>query len=1186
MTVKIAEGFVEVTARTDEAGAEKSAEKAGSTSGERFSRSFGRSSTRGLSRHRNMTVSKFATTGDRAGSVFARRAARAVFTSKATSSAAADSGKRAGSAFTRSVEDTAGKTRPLRGFFSRMRGDSAREGGGIGGRFTKSLTKSVTGGLGALSGTVGKSFASMTRHPYLLVAAVAAAFAALPAIGAAAGTALALAFGGGIATVGIVAAAQADKVKTAFSDLKNHVVSTMKEIAKPLEGTLVSVADDAKSVFDSLAPNLKTAFKDMAPALEDFSSQLMGAFKGGSVIDSATGAFTALLNDLGPKLGPIFKDMGSALNDLFSTIQDNPGIFNGIITGALKLVTGVIRMVDWLSKAYVWINDKLPGGVMTLVSPLGSLLLNLDKTGGKASGLKDKLKTMGEAFKQAWGFIKDGAQAVKDAVLPILEDIQSSLADSNVLAKVQQWWDQIAEIVQLAGEFLGTVMKGIAKALTWVWDNFGGQIKSIFSGLWAAVSGIITGAFEVIKGIFNTFIGVFTGDWKRAWNGIKQVFSGFWTAIKGILLGALEIIKGLLSAALTIIKGIWGAVWGWVSSFFGGIWDWIVAKVVAAKNWVVTSVTALRDRAVEIFTNIRDWVLARVLYLKRRAQLAFHQARLRILKTVMVLRRKATEFFTNIRDWILARVTYLKRRAQLLFHQARLMILKTVFNLRRKAVDIFTTIRDWIVDRAKGLRDRVTGAVATLKDKVIDAFSKAKDGVKKAWNKLEGVAKAPVSFVIDTVYNSGIVGVWNKIADKVKGLGTLDKFSPEGFAKGGITDATSGATFPGFSSKDDQLAKVRSGEGVLVPEAVDSLGPKFVHTANRLKGRAGNLLQGLAPGFDKGGIIGQVSSFASSLKDGFKDGFTKAAKKAMDPLVDTIKSKFGTDGFRGIPTKMVQAWIPKILSHMKPFGQELEGGKGVKAVPKIAEKYIGDFGGSDYNNKFTRAFGMPGQPWCAMFASEVIKEAKAQKAYNNTRSAAVATFNSRMRSVPHSSRRTGDLATYRGNGHINIVKDKNTTIGGNESNRVRKQHGYVNSATAILRPGKYAKGGIVGGNIPRGGFVDFLHQDKRESPHAPLGLQEMREITSAPPWSKGSHDVGGVLPHGTMAVNQSGQAEVVQTLDQLKALLAAGGGTTIILQDGAIRVDASDIQDVQRFVNMLRNLPQTARQFGARTVTR
>ncbi len=82
------------------------------------------------------------------------------------------------------------------------------------------------------------------------------------------------------------------------------------------------------------------------------------------------------------------------------------------------------------------------------------------------------------------------------------------------------------------------------------------------------------------------------------------------------------------------------------------------------------------------------------------------------------------------------------------------------------------------------------------------------------------------------------------------------------------------------------------------------------------------------------------------------------------------------------------------------------------------------------------------------------------------------------------------------------------------------------------------------------------------------------------PWV--SRDMGGLLPDGVGALNTSGTAEVVSTLDQLKALVAAGKGSTYIFKEGSIVLDASKIKSIQDLVEMIDALKVTSRQFGAR----
>ena len=87
-------------------------------------------------------------------------------------------------------------------------------------------------------------------------------------------------------------------------------------------------------------------------------------------------------------------------------------------------------------------------------------------------------------------------------------------------------------------------------------------------------------------------------------------------------------------------------------------------------------------------------------------------------------------------------------------------------------------------DKVKPVFDLLATAIKTTLPK---AFEAGKDAIGKAWSKLEGVAKTPVRFVVETVINKGLIANFNKLADILPGVDRLpDVKLPKGFAKGGL----------------------------------------------------------------------------------------------------------------------------------------------------------------------------------------------------------------------------------------------------------------------------------------------------------------------------------------------------------------------------------------------------------------
>ncbi|WP_234442831.1 phage tail tape measure protein [Streptomyces sp. FxanaA7] len=232
--------------------------------------------------------------------------------------------------------------------------------------------------------------------------------------------------------------------------------------------------------------------------------------------------------------------------------------------------------------------------------------------------------------------------------------------------------------------------------------------------------------------------------------------------------------------------------------------------------------------------------------------------------------------------------------------------------------------------------DKMRSAVG----KVSDAFATAKDGIKLAWDKVKGIAKGPVAFVINTVYNKGIVGTWNKVA-KAFGAPTLSEFHPEGFATGGV--------LPGYTpGRDVHLAALSGGEAVMRPEWTRAVGPGYVNAMNAAARGGGvrGVQRALGlPGFADGGIFGWVKGAASKgvdlaksgvswLKDGLKASALAGINKVVKPLIERISGSASLyrDMITKVPEKMVKSLLNYSDTADKKLGAAGIGGKGFKSA--------------------------------------------------------------------------------------------------------------------------------------------------------------------------------------------------------------------------------------------------------------
>jgi hypothetical protein len=635
---------------------------------------------------------------------------------------------------------------------------------------------------------------------------------------------------------------------------------------------------------------------------------------------------------------------------------------------------------------------------------------------------------------------------------------------------------------------VGPALRGIGAAAMWLWNN---AIKPAFNGI--VLAGKILAAVIAVAVVapiliaFNLLKAAALFLWR---NVIGPAFRGIGAAVRAVWSG---VIRPALSAFMAFLRGPVATAVRWIyNTIIRPIWTAAGAVVRGVYNGVIRpALAALNSFFRSVIAPVFRWI------------------------TNTIIRPLWTGAGNAIRAvWT--------------------GVIRPAFNALRSAL---TTVRN--------------------------AFSTAVSGIRRIWDGLRDATRKPVAFVINTVYNNGIRKAWNLIAGLVK----LPQLGHIRFAAGGVVPAGAYGVLPGYApGRDTMLAAVSPGEGWIRPDATRAVGSGFITGLNAAAARGGVsgaarwLSQLGGPAFQGGGIVGKIRDAVSGAKNlairgasnRLARGASFAAKRILDPILAQVNRMAGDSNWvkamAALPRRMITGFIDWVKKNIDPkLGGDAAG------VVKAAARYIGvgDDRGMDNNNIFTRQWGWPaGTPWCALFVSTAIRDAKAQKHYPGYPSAAVASYNAAMQHVPISAGRPGDLATYRGNGHINIIEAKAgggyRTIGGNEGPRV--QRSTRGGQTAVLRP-RFATGGIVGGVARRVFGHEWRYAadpaDRRDPlTHLYAGLALNR------------FDSGGWLPTGpSLVFNGTGRPEPVLTTEQFTALtsrdrtISVMEGATIILRD-------------------------------------
>lgn len=213
-----------------------------------------------------------------------------------------------------------------------------------------------------------------------------------------------------------------------------------------------------------------------------------------------------------------------------------------------------------------------------------------------------------------------------------------------------------------------------------------------------------------------------------------------------------------------------------------------------------------------------------------------------------------------------------------------------------------------------------------IMETIPNAFRSGTDTIKGIWERLRDIAKAPVRFVIDTVINNGIIGVFNKVAEFLHLPGSLhipNVPMPPGFAAGGL--------LPGPPSDVDNMFG-RGPGGQLIALASG----EFVVNARSTK-KALPLLEWInkgAPGFAGGGLLdflrgpiewvkGKLQSPINSIAERFgSNSFAQlgigVANRAKDGVIERVKDLLGSaDIGGGTGTGGMQPAILAVLAALR-----------------------------------------------------------------------------------------------------------------------------------------------------------------------------------------------------------------------------------------------------------------------------
>jgi hypothetical protein len=414
----------------------------------------------------------------------------------------------------------------------------------------------------------------------------------------------------------------------------------------------------------------------------------------------------------------------------------------------------------------------------------------------------------------------------------------------------------------------------------------GSQALQQIGQILAVLGGVVSAVLVPLLPVAAKLISVLAGPLVQAIAAITPALNILATALADMLMPVLEALAPVFSELAAI-----------VARFLSSAMAELAIHIQKMTPLAIQMAETLGPQLIPVVQALGDVLLALVPLIP-----AISDAIIELVPLVVMLIPLLVawlQWTAQLITWLATFVTWIVKVVA-----ALVMFYAEAYSNLTKLRGVFDSVWTWI-------RDRVLAPMQDwMFNKIPHAFRTGVDLIEFWWNRLKGVARAPVDFLVNTVVNKGIIGTFNQVAGWIPGL---DKLKPiDGFAGGGHFHGR----LPGAPSDvDNMLANSPYGPIALA-------GGEFVvkaKEANRPTARM--ILQfindGGLRGFAAGGLIGAITNPAGWVKDqiggmldkvpggGFLGGAVKGiGNKFVDGLINFVKSKLsfmGSGGGEGFP---------------------------------------------------------------------------------------------------------------------------------------------------------------------------------------------------------------------------------------------------------------------------------------------
>lgn len=364
------------------------------------------------------------------------------------------------------------------------------------------------------------------------------------------------------------------------------------------------ITDTLTKLYGKSADTYRETTGAQMEAKEATAENILAEANLATAIEPVTTKFNEMKTAVLTGVLPAVEKFSGIMLDALDWMQEHPVLMKsiavtvGVLATALGILVGVVTaytIAQWAMNSAILANP-ITWVVMAIIAVIAILA-------GVIVAIVHYWDEIVVAVKNAGASIMSALQTAWDWMTSLFGTL-ASWVDTNVIqpvvtfftglwTKLQEIWNTIVNVVQVAFMFIGSIISGAIQIITLpfmlIWEN----CKTYVFEAWEWIKEKVTTAINAVKEVMSTVM-----------NAIETAFTTVWNAIKNALSPVLEGIKTAVSTAWNAVKTATSTVFNAVKSVASSVWNGIKTAVSNVVNGVKTAVSSAWNTVKSITSSV------------------------------------------------------------------------------------------------------------------------------------------------------------------------------------------------------------------------------------------------------------------------------------------------------------------------------------------------------------------------------------------------------------------------------------------------------------------------------------------------------------------------------------------------------------------------------------------------------